>query len=301
MRKPVAVAAMLTLTASLAVLVWVAKTSAETVRPVDIPSLRGALERGAEAAQGLRVMALVVKPGTAPEGSVCESAHGSSGWAAYPPAADAADPLLPALKKLADGAAAEFAQGEKLSQATIKALDVFGVASVVVGDGSSVIIPDAGERDPALGVAPEVPGLRVRHAHPAFLFLAEEQAIRPDDAVGFARTLRRGDADFQDYEDHAPWGGDVTINADQAAEYLLTWPAAGARVTVDGAPAEFRAARVPLIVAKIPAGRHRVSVRYGDESLGRQWIAVVAAAVAVLSFVALWLGLRPHPENDPAV
>jgi hypothetical protein len=298
-KKPAAVATMLVLTASLAALAWVAKTSADAVRPSDVPSLRGALERGAEAAKGLRVMALVVAPGKAPVGSIHESARGSSGWAAYPPTADPADPLLPALENLAEGAAAEFAQGEKLSQATIRALDVFGVASVVVGDGSSVVVPDAGERDPALGAAPEVPGLRVRHALPVFLFLAEQSEIRPDDAVGFARTLRRGDADFLDYEDHATWGGDVTINAAVAGEYLLTWPAAGARVTIDGVPAEFRAARVPLIVVKVPKGRHRLSVRYGDEHLDRQWIAVAAAAVAVLSFVALWLGLRPHPERDP--
>ncbi len=299
MRKPAAVATMLLFAGSLAVLVWIAKTSADVVRATGVPSLRGALERGAGAANGLRVMALVVKRGTPPEGSVHESARGPAGWGAYPPSIDPADPILPALENLADGAAAEFAKTEKLSQATIRALDIFGVAVVVVGDGSSVVVPDAGERDPALGAAPEVPGLRVRHAHPAFLFLAEEPSIRPDDAVGFARTLRRGDADFLDYEDHAIWGGDLTIQAATDAEYLLTWPAAGATVTLDGAPAEFRAARVPLIVVKVPAGRHRVSVRYGDENLGRQWIAVAAAVVAVLSFVALWLGLRPHPAPDP--
>ena len=52
-----------------------------------------------------------------------------------------------------------------------------------------------------------------------------------------------------------------------------------------------------MIVVKVPAGRHRVSVRYGDEGLGRQWLAIVAAAGVVGSFVALWLGLRPKVEK----
>jgi hypothetical protein len=166
-----------------------------------------------------------------------------------------------------------------------------------VGD-TDPTIPEVGERDPALGVAQEVPGLRVRKAEPVMLFLAEQPAIDPSDAVGFARTLRGGDADFLEFEDHAPWGEDVTVNAATDAEFLLPTTAAGARVTIDGVPATFRAARVPMLVVKVPAGRRRLSVRYGDESIGRQWIPIAAALVAVLSFVALWLGLRPHPPKD---
>jgi hypothetical protein len=272
-------------------------TRGDVVRPATAPALRGALERAAQAAQGQRVLVVTNKPGAAPSGAVFESARTPTGWAAFAPTPTPDDPLLPALAKLADAAAGEFAAGGKLDAPTLRALAVFAVAVVVVGDAETKI-PDVGERDPALGVAPEVPGLRVRKAQPVMMFLAEEKAIDPSDAVGFARALRGGDADFLDFEDHAPWGEDVTVNAAADAEYLLPSTAFGARVTIDDAPAAFRASRVPMIVVKVPAGRHRVSVRYGDDAVGRQWIPIAAALVAVLSFVALWLGLRPHPSTD---
>jgi hypothetical protein len=288
---------MLLMTASLGTCAWSAMTRGDVVRPATIPSLRGALERAAQAAQGQRVLVVTNKPGAAPSGAVFESSRAPTGWAAFAPTPEPNDPLVPALAKLADAAAADFAAGGKLEAPTVRALAVFGVAVVVVG-ADDPRIPDVGERDPALGAAPEVPGLRVRKAQPVMMFLAEQAAIDPSDAVGFARALRGGDADFLEFEDHAPWGEDVTINASADAEYLLPSTAAGARVTIDGAPATFRAARVPVIVVKIPAGRHRVSVRYGDDAVGRQWIPIAAALVAVLSFVALWLGLRPHPSTD---
>jgi len=297
-RRSALAAAMLVLTGSLGTCAWSAMSSAEVVRPATMPSLRGALERAAQAAQGQRLLVVTNKPGAAPSGVVFESSRTPTGWAAFPPTPTPNDPLLPALAKLADAAAADFAAGGKLEASTVRALGVFDVAVVVVGDGEPRI-PDVGERDPALGVAPEVPALRLRKAQPVWLFLAEQAALDPSDAVGFARTLRGGDADYLEFEDHAPWGEDVTINAESDAEFLLPTTAAGARVTIDGAPATFRAARVPMIVVKVPAGRRRVSVRYGDDAVGRQWIPIVAAAGAVLAFVVLWLGLRPHPSMDP--
>ena len=59
----------------------------------------------------------------------------------------------------------------------------------------------------------------------------ENPTMDPADAAAFSRGLRRGDAQFRDYEDGL-WGGAVTIEAAQAAEYLLPWPATGARVTL---------------------------------------------------------------------
>jgi hypothetical protein len=289
---------MITLTASLGTCAWSAMTSADVVRPSTMPTLRGALERAAQAAQGQRVLVVTNKPGAAPSGVVFESSRTPTGWAAFPPTPTPGDPLLPAIEKLAQAAASDFAAGGKLEAPTVRALAVFDVAVVVVGDGEPTI-PDVGERDPALGVAPEVPALRLRKAQPVMLFLAEQAAIDPSDAVGFARTLRGGDAIFQDFEDHAPWGMDVTIDTDADTEYLLPTTAAGARVTIDGVSATFRAARVPMMIVKVPEGLHHVSVRYGDDAVGRQWIPIVAAACAVLAFVVLWLGLRPHPSMDP--
>jgi hypothetical protein len=89
----------------------------------------------------------------------------------------------------------------------------------------------------------------------------------------------------------------VTIDAAQASEFLFAWPASGARVTLDGAPATTRAAGLPMLVVKVPAGKHRVVVAYGEPQTGRDVIAIAAAAGAVVAFVALWLGLRPHPEK----
>jgi hypothetical protein len=291
---------MVLLPLSLGALVWLAATSSDVVRPADVPSIAGAADRAAQAAQGQRLLVLNVKPGTTPTGDIYESSRGANGWAAYAPTFDPADPLLPALKSLGNACAEEYGRDGKLSAPSVRALGVLGVAVVVAGDGSSILTPDVGERDPLLGFAPEVPALRVRHAQPVALFLAEQTGNPADDAITFARTLRSGDANFQDYEDRAAWGGDVTINAETDGEFLLTWSAAGARVTLDDKPAQFRAARVPMIVLKVPAGRHRVSVRYGDEQMGRQGLVLAAMAVALVSFIALWLGLRPTPAAEGA-
>ncbi len=295
MSRPAVVVAMAALVASLAALAWVAKTRADVVRPVGAPALGGALERAAQAAQGQRILVVTNRPGVAATGAVYESSRGPTGWAAYPPTPTADDPLLPALGKLADAAASEIAASGKLAQPTVRALAVFGVAVVVVGGDGEPVAPALDDRDPLLGAAPEVPALRVRKAQPVMLFLAEQTAVEPSDALAFARSLRGGDADFLDFEDHAPWGEDVTINAATDSEFLLPTTAAGARVTLDDAPATFRAARVPMLVVNVPAGRHRVSVRYSDEGLGRQWLAVAAAGVAAGSLIALWMLLRPTP------
>ena len=260
-----------------------------------MPSLRGGFERAASAAQGQRFIAVVNPPGKAPTAGMFESSRGPAGWEPYAPSAVADDPIVPAMQRLADTVRTELAQGGKLAPQTLRALWVFDVAVVVTGDGANTVVPSVSETDAAIGAAPDVPALRVRKAAPVWMLLNEGPAGDPADAVAFAHGLRFGDADFIDYEDHPSWGGDLTIRAEKEAEYLLTWPAAGARVTIDGEPAEFRAASVPLIVVKVPAGSHRISVRYGDENRGRALIAIAAVVAAVLSFVALWLGMRPHP------
>ena len=296
MRKPAVVAAMVVLTLSLGTCAWMAKTAAEAVRPVYMPALGGALERAAQAAQGLRVMTIVRKPGTEPVVSVYESARGSSGWGAWDPTPTADDALLPALRKLCDAAGADFARDGRMSPPTQKALALLGVGVLVAGDGTNVVLPDAGERDPAVGTAPEVPALRFRHAQPVFLFLAEEPTVASDDVISFARTLRKGDANFTEYEDRAPWGGAMTVEMPADGEVLIPWPAQGARVAIDGAPATFRAARVPVLLVKVPAGRHRIDVRYGEDASGREWLTIAASLGVVVSLLALWIGLRPHPE-----
>jgi len=287
-------AAMVLLPFSLGTCTWLAKTSADAVRPVIRDDVGAALPRAAQAAQGQRVLVVVAKPGTPPSGAVYDSSKVPGGWGAFPLTADPADPLLPALDVLGKTAAEEFARDTRFSASTIRALGLFGVAVVIVTDGTNVLVPPVGERDPSLGVANEVPALRVRHAEPAFLFLNEQAAIAPSDPAGFARSLRFGSADLRGAEDHAPWGGDLIVEAAGPSQFLLSWPAHGARVTVDGAPAEFRAARVPMLVVSTPGGRHEISVRYGEERTGREWLVIAAALVAVASSVALWLGLRPQ-------
>jgi hypothetical protein len=289
-------AAMVTLPISLGTCTWLAKTSADAVRPVVRDDVGAALTRAAAAAAGQRLLVIVAKPGAAPAGAIYDSSEVPGGWGAFAPTADPADPLLPALGALAKAAAEDFARDARFSDPTVRALPLFGVAVVLVSDGTNVLLPAVGERDPNLGIAAEVPALRVRHAEPVFQFLAEELSIAPADPIGFARSLRKGDAAFRDFDDHWTWGGDVVVEADGPSQFLLSWPAHGARVSVDGAPGEFRAARVPMLVVSTPAGRHEISVRYGEERSGRQWLVIAAALVAVASAVALWLGLRPQVE-----
>jgi len=298
--KTSVVVAMTTLVLSLGACAWSAMSRADSVvKPADMPQLRGALERAAQAAQGQRVLVVTNKPGAPPSGRMFESSRSPTGWVAHAPTPTADDPLLPALTKLAEVAAGDFAAFGKLAPPTVRALGVFDVRILVVGDVDPTT-PELDPRDPSLGAAGEVPGILVRHAQPVRLFLADEPSLDPGDAIGFARALRFGDAVFQDFEDHAPWGMDVTIDTDADAEYLLPTTAAGARVTIDGASATFRAARVPMLVVKVPAGRHKIVVRYADEGLARQWITVVAAAGAVASLIVLWLALRPEPATEAA-
>jgi hypothetical protein len=302
MKTPVVAATMALLVASLATLAWLAKTRGEIVPPAAAPEFGAMLDRAAQAAQGRRVLAILSKRGAPAVARIFDSGRVPEGWRAFAPTAEAADPLLPALQRLADAAAADFAPDHRLENETLRALAVFDVAVVAATDGENAILPQIGERDASVGAAPEVPGLRVRHAEPIFQFLAEEPTAAADDPVGFSRRLVLSDAvgaSEQDME-RAPWDVAVTVESPAAAEYLFPSSVAGARVTVDGEPARFRAARVPMLVVELPAGRHRVEVRYGRERAGREWLAIAAAAGAVASLVALWLGLRPHLERPDA-
>lgn len=294
--KSSVIGAMLLLPLSLGTCTWLAKTSADAVRPIVREDVGASLTRAAQVAQGQRILVILAKPGTAPTGTIYDSSTVPGGWGAFPPTADPSDPLIPALDALAKAAGEDFVRDARFADSTVKALSLFGVAVVLVTDGANVVLPSVGERDPNLGVASDVPALRVRHAEPVFQYLAEEPSIAPADAIGFARTLRKGDANFRDVEDHAPWGGDLVVETPAPAQFLLSWPAHGARVTVDGAPAESRAARVPFVIVSTPAGRHEITVRYGEERSARQWLVIAAAAVAVVSAIALWLGLRPQPD-----
>jgi hypothetical protein len=291
-------AAMTLLTVSLGACTWLAKTRAEAARPIDVPGVGpSAMDRAAAAAAGQRVLVIVTKPGVAATGRIYQSARGAEGWMPYDATPDAANPLVPVLDALAAAAAADFAPDQALNADVVRALQVFGVAIVVASDGSSIVTPVAGESDPNVATSPEVPALRLRHTNPVFLLLAESGAHDPADPVGFVRSMRYGDAQFQD-DEYSQWGGAVTIDAAQAGEFLFAWPASGARVTLDGAAAETRAAGLPMLVVKVPAGKHRVEVAYGEPQKARDVIAIAAAVGAVVAFVALWLGLRPHPERS---
>lgn len=295
--KPYVVAAMVLLPLSLGTCAWLAKTSGEAVRPVVRDDVGAALTRAAQAAAGQRLLVIVAKPGVAPTGAIYDSSRAPGGeWGAFPPTADQSDPLLPALDVLAKTAAEDFARDSRFAESTVRALQLFGVAVAVVGDGTNVLRPAVGALDLNLGidVALEVPGLRIRRAEPVFHFLAEEPSIEPADPIGFARALRRGNAMFKDFDDHWIWGGEVKVEAAVPSQFLLGWSAHGARVTVDDGPAQFHAARVPMLVVSIPAGEHKISVLYGEERPGRDRLAIAAALIAFGSAVALWLGLRPQ-------
>jgi hypothetical protein len=298
-KRPAIYAAMTLLTASLGACTWLAKTRAETARPVDVPGVGpSAMERASAAANGQRVLVITMKPGVAATGRILQSARGAEGWMPFDATPDATNPLVPALEALAAAAAADFAPDQRFNAETVRALQVFGVAIVVASDGSSIITPTADERDPNVGTSPEVPALRLRHTNAVFLLLAESGAHDSNDPVGFVRAMRYGDAQFQD-DEYAQWGGAVTIDVARESEFIFPWPAGGARVTVDGAPAATRAAGQPMLVVRMPSGRHRVEVAYGEPQTARNVIAIAAAAGAVAAFVALWLGLRPHPEDTP--
>jgi len=296
--KPTVIAAMVLLPLALGTCAWLAKTSGDAVRPVVRDDVGTELARAAQAAQGQRLLVIVAKPGTAPVSAIYDSSEIPGGWGAFPPTADPEDPLLPALDALAKRAAEDLARDAHFAKSTTDALAIFGVAIVLVTDGTRPLAPEVGERDPNLGIAYDVPAWRVRHADtPAFQFLAEEPSADPSDPFGFVRGLRKGDADLRDVKDHAPWGGDVVVEAHGPSKYLLSWPAHGARVTVDGGPAEFGAARVPMLVVSTPAGRHEISVRYGEQDMFRHGLAIAAVFVAFASAIALWLGLRPQPAT----
>lgn len=296
-RRAVAIAAGVVLTASLGAMVWAAATGADVVAPLRDALPRGLTQRAAAAAAGQRLLVIEAKRGLDPKATVYETASGPSGWEAYPASPDPGDPLLAALANLGAAAATEQARDGRLAEPTVRALGRFGVAVVAVHDGTSIVPPEVGERDPHLGIVPDVPAVRVRHANSVFVFLSEERGIDAADAIGFARAsvLDQGANRFLHYEDYAPWGGGVTIHADTAASYLLTYSAAGARVTVDGAPAAFRPSHAGMILIDLPKGRHEVSVRYGPDRTARDWTLVALAALAVASFVTLWLLLRPTP------
>jgi hypothetical protein len=289
-------AAAVVLTLSLGSCAWLAMTHPEGPRPAEVPEVGAAImDRAAAAANGQRVLVVVMKPGVAAAGRIYQSARGAEGWMPFAATADAADPLAPVLDALAAAAAADFAPDQRFDRETVRALQIFGVAVVVASDGTSVLTPSAGERDPNVGEAPEVPALRLRHTNPVFLLLADNGAHDPADPVGFVRSLRYGDAQFQD-DQYGQWGGAVTIDAAQDGEFIFPWSAGGARVTVDGAPAAWRAAGLPMLVVRMPAGRHRVEVAYGEPHAMRDVLAIASAAGAVAAFVVLWLSHRPHPE-----
>jgi hypothetical protein len=292
MRKPALVAAVVVLVASLGTLAALIATRDEVVRAVDIPGVDAAmLDRAAQAAHGQRVLAIVARPGAAATGRIVQSAKAAEGWRPYPATADAGDPLNVSLDALAAAAASEYARSGRFEPPTIRALQILGVATIVFGDGAARW--DPGERDPDVGTAPEVPALRLRHVSPVVQVLAEGAEQRPDDPVGFVRALRKGDAQFQD-DEYRAWGGGVTVDAAADGEFLFPWSPYGARVTVDGGPATTRAAAVPLLVVRLPAGRRRVEVDHGEPAGARDAVAIAAAAGVVASLVAFWLALRPR-------
>jgi hypothetical protein len=297
MRKTTLAVAMTVLTLSLGTCAYLARTAGDAVHPAQSPGMGPLPDAAAATSGGQRVLTILLKPGEAPSGTIYESARVPEGWRAFPPTPSPSDPLVPALENLGDRAASEFAKDRRLSAATVRALGVFGVSIVAATDGTNPVYPEIGERDATIAPVPELGGLRIRHAQPAFLFLADGTNPIPADAAEFARTLRFGDANTFEYEDGL-WGGSITVDTPQDADFLFPWTASGARVEVDGSAAAARAARVPLLIVRVPAGRHRVEVHFGEPATARSVVAIAAALGVVLSFVALWLGLRAQPEKD---
>ncbi len=287
--------------ASIAVLAWVAEGSKGVSR--EVTPVRSQLvdlyQRAASAAHGQRVVVVHAPPGRPATGEVFESAQSAGKWALFPPLSDAKDPLAPALQALADHAAKDLAADQAFDPETERALTTFGVALVVIEDGTSMLMPEIPERSPSLAAAPEVPAVRLRKASPVLHLLADPSTQDPADALGFSRGLRAGDAPFLDLVDGL-WGGELTIQAHAESDFLFAWPASGARITVDGREVVARSASVPLLVVHLPQGTSRVVVKYGEERATLDWLVIAAAAGLFGALVWLFVGLRPNPLRGEA-
>jgi hypothetical protein len=297
MKRPAVLACAAVAVASLGALAWIAGTSAEAMRPVvpPRPELAEVYGRAARASGGQRVLVVHAPPGKTATGEVLEGWQSpGSGWGLFPATPPGAADLAAALARLASDAADEWRRTARFDAATARAFWYFDVSQVLVEDGAEVVRPKVEDRDPRFGTFAEVPSLRVSKAAPVWLLLAQAPIEDRTDAISFARGLRAGDAQFQDVEDGL-WGGALTVTTDADADHVFSFPASGARVTVDGRDGKPAAANVPLLVLRIPAGRHRVVVEYGEPERFREILAIAAAAALVVAVVGLFAALRPQP------
>jgi hypothetical protein len=290
--------------ASAAALVFAALHGDEAVRPVAPrePWLAAAYERAAEAAYGARVLVVTARPGVPARGAVFEAGRTPTGWGLFPPLPPGAEELAPALDALAASAAAAWREGG-LADApeVVRALAVFGVPVVLVEDGRAVV-PAAGAGQSGLRPEPRVPGLRVTDAEPVSRLLADGVGgAGPADPVAFAASLETERATYLDFTPGL-WGGSLTVESARGGRHVFPWPAAGARVRVDGREVEAQRAAVPLLVLDLPAGASRVEVAYVVAGV-RDWLAVAGGLGLAVALLWVLLALRPHPREAalPAV
>jgi hypothetical protein len=286
--------------ASIATLTWVAGRTQEPVRAARPESrdLVAAYDRAATQAHRQRVLVIHAPAGAEATGEIFESARSPEGWRLHPATPPGVEDLLPALASLAAGAAADWHPDERLEKQTTRALGYFGVGIVLIHDGKMPVWPEVDEMDAALSLRNAVPALGIRKAAPVHHLLAEPEMADPaGDVLEYARRLRAGDAHFTELED-AGWGGSMRVQAHLDSDFLLAWPATGARVTVDGRPVDPTPAALPLLRLHLPQGLHAVRVEYGSGGTGG-WIAIVAAVVLMSSLVLLLRAIRPQMEHEP--
>src|SRR5207244_1984245 len=93
----------------------VARTRGDVARPADVPGFSVAtIDAAAQAARGQRVLAILVKPGSAATGRILESAQAAEGWKPFRATFDEKDPLLAALDGLAAAALRRGARGVRV-------------------------------------------------------------------------------------------------------------------------------------------------------------------------------------------
>ncbi len=244
------------------------------------PKLAAAHARAAEAAFGQRVL-LLEDRGDRTDGSVHESARSGAGWELFPATPPGERVLSARLAALGDRAAAEFSEDRLLTADTIASLAREGVALVQWVDADGARLPDVA----FVAKLAIVGGSGVRLPGSEIVWRREGDAETP--------------ASILDPRDGL-WGGSLSVDAAEPGTYRFAWPAAGARLTVNGDPATWtRATAGGYGVLDLPAGRTRVAASYvGDGSRGI--VAILGGAGLAAAVLALMLLFRPQLEHDQA-
>jgi hypothetical protein len=256
---------------------------------------RDALLRVAEGAGGRRVLYVRGKRGTARSARILESGRAPEGWAVYDAAPPGAGDLAAVLGALASRAAAEWDAASGLPSATVRALEVFDVKTILVDATDGFEVPSRLPSDGSLAAAPGVPALRVTRAEP----VRRLTGVLPPttDPVEFARSLAAEPAAIGDDEDRL-WGGSMTVDAPTPGRYLFAWPAGAPVVEVDGRPVE-PVAGTPFLVLDLPAGRSRVDVRRVVAE-PRGWVVVGGLLALVAGLFGAIASFRPSRDEIEA-